>query len=58
MFNAIASENIFIQAWDKGYIHRRDWETLINELSQDESSHEITNRLLYAVRRGRLKITD
>jgi hypothetical protein len=54
----MASENIFIQAWDKGYIHRQDWEILIQELNQDEASHEITNRLLYAVRRGRLKITD
>ncbi len=58
MFHTMASENIFIQAWDKGYIHRQDWEILIQELNQDEASHEITNRLLYAVRRGRLKITD
>lgn len=58
MLNTMTSEHIFIQAWDKGYIHRKDWEILLNELSQDEASHEITNRLLYAVRRGRLKITD
>jgi len=58
MFTTITTENIFIQAWDKGYIRRQDWEMLLNELSRDNSSHEIINRLLHAVRRGRLKITD
>lgn len=58
MPTTMVSETLFIQAWDTGCIRRTDWELLLNELSQDEASHEITNRLLYAVRRGRLKITD
>lgn len=58
MFTTITSEHIFIQAWDQGYINRQDWDILLNELSQDRTSHEIANRLLHAVRRGRLKIID
>jgi hypothetical protein len=58
MLTTITSENIFIQAWDKGYLRRQDWEILLNELNRDKSSHDIVNRLLHAVRRGRLKIID
>lgn len=56
MFGSYSCNYIFTRAVERGYIRRVDWERLC--LASDAPTHDITVRLMYAIRRGRLTIVD
>jgi len=55
MFSTPTSEDIFITAWETGYICLEDWLVLTSEVV-DENTYAIAARLMHAVRRGRLTV--